>query len=119
MKTKKLTANQKIVLISVALAGVLMIAAKGSEPPQEKRKAEIASQFSPSTGENYKLTELVKATMNDPESYKNIETRYWDIDTAIIVNQQYTGTNQFGGRVRGFVKALVSNNGTIQVIESR
>jgi hypothetical protein len=119
MKAKKLTKNQIIILLSIVLFGIIMIVQQENETPAGKRKKEIASQFSPFNGECYKLTELIKSNMNDPNSYENLETKFWDIDTAILVNQSYTGKNKFGGRVRGFVKAIVSNSGEVEIIESR
>lgn len=104
------------IIAGVVALGAIMIASDETQTPRQK---EIAAQFSPVNGECYKLTERIKQEMNDPNSYENIETKYWDVDTALLVNQSYTGKNQFGGRVRGFVKAIISNNGNVEIIESR
>jgi hypothetical protein len=90
-----------------------------SEDPQDKRKREITAQFSPVTGENVKLTEFIKTSLNEPESYSNLKTTYWDVDTAVLVNQEFTFKNEYGGRSRGFIKALVKNDGQIKVVEFR
>lgn len=116
---KKLTKKQILILLSIPVIGAFMIISKETQTPGEKRKEEITSQFSPVTGECYKLTELIKQSMKDPNSYENLNTKYWDLDTAILVNQEYTGKNQFGGRERGFLKATINQNGNISVIESR
>lgn len=68
--------------------------------------------FSSWDGRANKLTELVKAAMNDPSSFKHIETRRrvlrrGEAPPAWLVVMDYSGTNAFNARVRGRVEALV------------
>lgn len=104
----------------IVLAAIYALSPDEELTPAEKRKQKIEAQFSPLNGEHKNLTKLIKQSMNDPKSYENIQTNYWDMDTAIIVNQEYTGTNALGGRVRGFIKASIDTNGNvISILESR
>lgn len=123
MKKEKKT-NKKYALYTligfVLFAAVYSIASEGSKTPEEKRKEQIEKQFSPITGEHNNLTETIKRELSDPGSYKNLETNYSDIDTAIIVNQQYTFTNTFGGKDKGFVKAEIDLSGNVKrIIDKR
>lgn len=51
--------------------------------------------------------------MNDPESYKHVETRHWIMDDHIIVSTTFRGTNALGGTVANTVKAKVSLEGEV------
>jgi hypothetical protein len=82
---------------------------------KEARKKQLEKVFSPWDGSVPQLVELVKGSMNDPDSYKLDETRYIDKGDYLIVYMGYRGTNKFGGVVRAMVKAKVDLNG--QVLE--
>lgn len=77
------------------------------------RKKQIEKVFSPWDGSVPQLVELVKGSMNDPDSYKHDETRYIDHGDHLIVYMSYRGTNKFGGVVRAMVKAKVSLEGQV------
>jgi len=118
MKANKRTI---VLIVSVfALAGIYAISGNGSSDPGKARKEKIEKMFNPWNGEHTKLKEMIKANMNDPESYEHIETTFSDLDTVIIVNQKYSGKNAFGGRVQGVVEASVDLSGNvISILEER
>ena len=86
--------------------------------PKTKREIQLEKQFSAWDGSHSTLTELIKNAMNDPDSYKHIETKYWDMKDYIVVRTVYSGKNAFGGRVKNFVKAKFDNDGDLlEIIE--
>lgn len=107
------------------IAFVLYLIFGGSNDTDKKPKVlsheeRIKQQFNAWDGSHQNLTALVKKGMNDPNSYENVETTYFDRDSLLIVNQQYTGKNAFGGRVRGFVKAKVDTLGNVlEILEEQ
>lgn len=80
---------------------------------QLARHQQIEKAFSAWDGSVPQLVELVKKSMNDPDSYKHDETRYIDRGDHLIVYMSYRGTNKFGGVVRAIVKAKVSLDGQV------
>ncbi len=80
---------------------------------QEGREKKIERQFSIWDGSHRGLTKVIKNSMNDPESYKHVETRHWIMDDHIIVSTTFRGTNAFGGTVANTVKAKVSLDGEV------
>lgn len=68
--------------------------------------------FSGWDGRATQLADLVKASMNDPGSFKHVETRRRLLrreghPAVWSVTMDYSGTNAFNARVRGSVEALV------------
>jgi hypothetical protein len=56
--------------------------------------------------------------MNDPDSYKHVETVYSDMGDYLVVRTTFRGKNAFGGVVTNWIKAKVDLNGNvISVIE--
>ncbi len=88
-------------------------------PGEETHKQRIEKQFSIVNGEHINLTKAIKEKMQDPGSYKHIETTYNDMDSFIVVAQSYTGTNELGAIVQGKVKAKIDTLGNIISIEER
>ena len=100
---------------------------KKEQEEAEKKKLEaeanartemIEKQFSAWDGSHIKLTRLIKDSMNDPDSYEHVETKYWDMKDHLIVNTTFRGKNAFGGTVKNTVKAKVSLDGeNIEILE--
>jgi hypothetical protein len=80
------------------------------------RKERIESQFSAWDGAHRNLTMVIKASMNDPDSYKHDETTYWDMGDYLVVRTAFRGKNVFGGVVRNWVKAKVDLDGNVIAI---
>jgi hypothetical protein len=79
------------------------------------RRRLIEQQFSDWDGSHRNLTNLIKNSMNDPKSYKHLDTRFFDNGDHLIVQTEFRGSNAFGGIVRSTIRAKVSIEG--QVIE--
>ena len=81
-----------------------------------KREEQLESQFSAWDGSHRGLTKAIKASMNDPDSYKHVETVYWDREDHLVVKTTFRGKNAFGGVVANWVKAKVDLNGSVLAI---
>lgn len=82
--------------------------------PKKKTKNEIIqSHLNGWSGGHYKLTRIIKKQLNDPKSYKHVETRYFAYDDHYIVAQTFRAKNSFGGYVRNTVKAKIDYNGDV------
>lgn len=128
--------------LGICLAGFVILAAIGfvvtltttdkgpSEPatsiptppppktPDELRNERIERQFSLWDGSHPGLTKVIKASMNDPQSYEHVKTVYWDMGSNLVVRTIFRGKNAFGGVVENWVKAKVDLDGNvIQIIE--
>jgi len=88
------------------------------EAEASARTGMIEKQFSAWDGSHIKLSRLIKDSMNDPDSYEHVETKYWDMKDYLIVNATFRGKNAFGGVVKNTVKAKVSLDGeNVEIIE--
>ncbi len=94
-----------------------LVAERAAREAREKaaRKERIEAQFSAWDGAHRNLTKIIKASMNDPDSFKHVKTVYWDMIDHLIVQETFRGKNAFGGVVVNTVKAKVSLDG--QVLE--
>ncbi len=91
---------------------------ENSKPDSIIHKEKIESQFSAWNGDHKKLKEYIVDHLNDPGSYENVKTVYWDRDSLIVVKTEYTAKNGFGGRVRGTVMAQCDLDGNVIKIMS-
>lgn len=81
--------------------------------PEAEREARIKRQFSSWDGSHRKLTALIKQSMNDPDSYQHIETRYGDRGDYLLVKTTFRGKNMFNAMVVNSVMAKVDLDGEI------
>lgn len=84
-----------------------------------ERQKLINSQFSSWDGSHRKLEKYIKSKMNDPDSFKHVETKYIDngSDNLIIITS-FRGKNAFGGVIVNTVTATVDLDGNITSIIS-
>jgi Na+-translocating ferredoxin:NAD+ oxidoreductase RnfG subunit len=80
---------------------------------QKNRKEKVEKQFSSWDGSHPGLTRLIKKSMNDPDSYEHVETRFRDDDNSILVITEFRGKNAFGGKVKNIVSARVDFEGNV------
>lgn len=86
----------------------------------EIRINDIEKQFSMWSGAHRGLEKMVEKSLNDPDSYEHIETRYTDMGDHIWLNMKYRARNQFGGMVTGQVIAKSDINGNVfEIISSK
>lgn len=104
-------------IVAIAIIGSPSENASPSAPKtaSQLRTEKIESGFSAWDGSHKKLTELIKASMNDPKSYDHVKTTYGDYGDYLIVRTEFRGKNAFGGVVLNWWKAKCSLDG--QVIE--
>lgn len=110
--------------------GLLILAVIGTFLPKDKtsasastvettkdsvtiRKEFIDKAFSQWDGSQFNLVKLVKDNMNDPESFKHVETKYWDMKDKLVVLMNYRGKNAYGGVVTESVKVETDLQGNI------
>jgi len=80
---------------------------------KEARKNKIDSQFSGYDGSHHNLERFIKQSMNDPDSYEHVSTRYWDQGENIVIVTSFRGTNAFGGKVVNTIKVKANLEGEI------
>lgn len=103
-------ANPASVVIGLIILAALFFFAKSccneiSEAPSNSRPKTteelIQSQFSAWDGSHKKLEDMIKATLNDPDSYEHDATIYTtNKDGSIRVHTQFRAKNAFGGTIR-------------------
>ena len=93
--------------------------AEATQQQQKSHAAKIDALFSVWDGSCKGLTEYIKRSMNDPDSYKHVETKYWDKGSYLIVYTSFRGTNKFGGIVTNAVTAKVDLNGNVLEVVSQ
>lgn len=91
-------------MLAAAIKGneaVKMAAEKARYEAQVKseRKGKIEAQFSGYSGAHRNFERLIKKSMNDPDSYDHVETRYTDKGDYIRIYMTFRGRNAFGGMV--------------------
>lgn len=120
--SEKKPGNWKVIL--VGLSTVLFIGTcigtcdegtKTNDPPKEvSRKERIEKAFSSWDGSHRNLEAWVKSAMNDPDSYKHIETVYREKGPdTIFVMMQFSGKNAFGGVVKNTATCYTDLDGNI------
>lgn len=113
-----------LVLIGFCCFGVFNTQNDSDTSPNTRevqtREERIEEGFSAWDGSHRGLTQLIKQSMDDPESYEHVETVYWDLDKKghLIVRTTFRGKNAFGGVVKNWVKAKCDLDGNvIEVLE--
>ncbi|MBL8880816.1 MAG: zinc-ribbon domain-containing protein [Phycisphaerales bacterium] len=87
--------------------------------PEERRKEQIERHISAWDGSHCGVTEYIKKSMHDPDSYAHDETRFLDKGDHLIVYTKFRGKNAFGGVVRNSIIAKVDLNGNVLEIISQ
>ncbi len=75
-------------------------AALAASVAKAERQKKIEAQFSGYSGVHYQFERMIKAAMNDPDSYDHVETKYIDKGSYIRVFLTFRGKNGFGGLVK-------------------
>jgi hypothetical protein len=115
--------KQGMIIIVVVIFIFIFIGYLKSTPstpvaPEQARKDLIERNFSHWDGSHKKLEKYIKESMNDPNSYEHVDTRYWDRGDYLIVMTTFRGKNAFGGVVKNSVKAKAALDGSIlEIIE--
>jgi len=86
---------------------------------KKNRKELIDKQFSAWDGSHPALTRMIKESMNDPDSYDHMETKFRDDGNTLFVITKFRGANAFGGKVINSVSAKVDLSGNVLEIVSQ
>jgi len=111
--------------VSEKSSNIVIFAAFGERAASEflaekdkKRKRRIEGGFSVWDGSHRELTKVIKASMNDPKSYKHVDTVYWDQGDYLIIRTTFRGKNAFGGVVVNWVEVKADLDGhVLEIIE--
>lgn len=79
----------------------------------ESRKKKIERHLSPWNGSHMKVSRRIKESLNDPDSYEHIETRYVDNGDLITVITKIRAKNSFGGKIITAFVATVDIEGNV------
>jgi hypothetical protein len=85
----------------------------------ETRLEQLEAGFSAWDGSHIELTKVIKAAMNDPDSFEHVETKYADDGETLRVQTRFRGRNAFGGVVTETVTARASLDGDVIEILSQ
>jgi len=112
-----------LMLIGFLIIGIVIVFLEDSDDSeirenkpktqQEIRKDQIGIHFSAWDGSHRGMTKLIKASMNDPDSYDHVETTYGDKGDHLIVKTVFRGKNSFGGVVKNWILAKVDLDGNV------
>jgi len=82
-------------------------------------REKISNQFNGMDNSHIKFEQLIKANMNDADSYEHVETSYIsDKPNSIFVTTKFRGTNAFGAKVINQKSARFSYDGDLlEIIE--
>jgi len=86
---------------------------------EELREDRIKVGFSPWDGSHRQLEELVKKSMNDPDSYKHDVTKYVDKGKYLLVMTRFRGKNAFGAMMPNTVTAKCDLDGNVLEVLSQ
>jgi len=105
-----------ISLSILVLVIVISIASGGSDnsksdKPVVTRKERVDALFSDWDGDQDAVKDWIKSQLNDPDSYKNIATKFKDEGDSILVRTEFTAKNGFGGRLRYLCYAYIDSAG--------
>ncbi len=96
-----------------------IVETRENEARVEMAKKKYPEYFKTFNGSYYKIVDLVKKQMNDPSSFKHIDTR-WEYGSGYRyarARMEYSGKNAFGGRVREAITVKIDIDGNIFEIE--
>ena len=80
---------------------------------EDYMKRRIEQGFNSWDGSHKELTKYIKDSMNDPDSYEHIKTRYLTFREYMIVETEFRGKNAYGILVKNKVEAKVSYGGEL------
>ena len=102
----------------LAMVVILSLSDSSTKPKtqEEVREAQLKKHFSSWDGSHRGVSKLIKASMNDPDSYEHVETLYRDNGDHLVVKTTFRGKNAFGGKVINWVRAKVDLDGNVLLV---
>ncbi|WP_198424758.1 SHOCT domain-containing protein [Spirosoma endbachense] len=80
-----------------------------AEAPKSRREV-VEGFFSGWDGSHRQLEKAIKESMNDPDSYEHVETRFKDNGSTIYVLTKFRGKNAFGGKIVNYAEGNIDGN---------
>jgi hypothetical protein len=77
------------------------------------KHAKLLAQFSKWDGSQPNVEYAIKERMNNPDSYKHVETRFTETPSGAIVYTKFRGTNGFGAIITTTAVATVDLDGSV------
>jgi hypothetical protein len=107
---KEYSAKAQAVRVQVA-------AQENASVEREGSKSRLLEQFSQWDGSHRNVEAAIKARMNDPDSYKHVETKYKETSTGAVIYTKFRGKNGFGAVITNAAVATVDFDGTVLSLE--
>lgn len=93
----------------ILIAGVLLMMFGESNKSVEQIRDEQVQELFFADGQNYQVVQAVKKSMNDPDSFEHIETKYVDNSSGdVAITMMFRGKNAFGGKIVNRAVAMVN-----------
>ena len=108
-----------VIIVYFILSGNSSSSAKAPKTLEQIRTERLQGGFDTWDGSHKGLTELIKKSMNDPNSYEHVKTTYQDHGDYLIVTTVFRGKNAFGGVVPNTVTAKTDIDGNVIKIISQ
>jgi hypothetical protein len=80
------------------------------------KHAQLLAQFSAWNGSHRNVEAAIKASMNNPDSYQHVETRFTETPDGAIIYSKFRGTNAFGGIITTMAVATVDREGNVTAL---
>ena len=122
-ETKKPTkwATCFVIFIAMSIIATCVIICSDPTPSAESdkhkeltREERIKKAFHPWDGAHINLERWVKKSMNDPNSYEHVETRFREATgDSVFIIMTFRGKNAFGGVVKNTVTCWTDLDGNI------
>lgn len=109
-------------LTSGLLAVVILLIWLSPEPPAKPApeltpEQRVLAQFSKWDGSHTASVKAIKDAINDPDSFKHGETRYWERPDGFKVMTTFHARNGFGGMVKTRAVTVVDLSGHVLSLE--
>lgn len=106
------------ILVLIALAAMLILnyTCENKKLSKEEVRFNLINKLLYKSGANtvsLKIRYMIEKDLNDPKSMNPVELTYIDKDTIIVITQQFTAKNAFGGTLKKEVIVTIDTLGNI------
>jgi hypothetical protein len=75
-----------------------------------ERKAMIEAKAESNSGENFMLSEYIKNTLDDPDSYQHDNTKWLDWEGKVIAYVTFRANNRFGAKIKTTYEVVMTDD---------
>lgn len=73
----------------------------------DMRQKKIKRAFSSKDGSHLKIVDMVKSVLDDPDSFRHYETKYWNFGKGVVyIAMEYGAKNKFGAMIRYSIEVI-------------